>query len=402
MELVYKNEKKLFAISFVISLLFWLLLIGGTLGIALIYVGLGYLAYLFAHSAFIAYLKGTGVKLSEQQFPELYGRLKQCCHQVGMEVIPETYLLRTDVFNALATRFRGRNFVILFSDVVEALEDHPEALNFYIGHELGHLHRKHLQWGAFLMPSSALPLLGAAYRRAEEYTCDRYGVACCQSEEDIRRALAAIAAGNSGGRTINLNAYLDQVAETKGFWMSFHELTGDYPWLTKRMATSIAMKRGSEAVMPRRSLLAWVLASFIPRFGMGGGASLLVTVAMIGILVAVAIPAYQDFTKRAQYSDAYFDALEIKSVVQNYQVEHQEWPESLTAIGYESDVVRTGKGQFEISLYSGGMIGIKVGEDGSGEARYLVIEPTNNEGEVTWICYGQNLDQKYLPSDCRD
>ena len=48
------------------------------------------------------------------------------------------------------------------------------------------------------------------------------------------------------------------------------------------------------------------------------------------------------------------------------------------------------------------MIGIKVGEDGSGEARYLVIEPTNNEGEVTWICYGQNLDQKYLPSDCRD
>ena len=28
-----------------------------------------------------------------------------------------------------------------------------------------------------------------------------------------------------------------------------------------------------------------------------------------------------------------------------------------------------------------GMIGIKVGEDGSGEARYLVIEPTNNEGE---------------------
>ena len=70
-----------------------------------------------AHSAFIAYLKGTGVKLSEQQFPELYGQLKSAAIK-GMEVIPETHLLRTDVFNALDHSLPGRNFVILFSDVV--------------------------------------------------------------------------------------------------------------------------------------------------------------------------------------------------------------------------------------------------------------------------------------------
>ena len=54
--------------------------------------------------------------------------------------------------------------------------------------------------------------------------------------------------------------------------MSFHELTGDYPWLTKRMATSIAMKRGSEVVMRLGGACSpgyWP-PSF-PRFGMGEG-----------------------------------------------------------------------------------------------------------------------------------
>ncbi|MCG8611969.1 MAG: M48 family metallopeptidase [Pseudomonadales bacterium] len=217
MNLVYKNEKKLFLIAAILSGIFWFALIVGTFGIALLYLLLGYLFFLFAHSAFITHLKGTGVKITEKQYPDLHARLVRSCEKVGVTDVPEAYLLRTDFFNALATRFLGRHFVVLFTDVVDALEDQQGAIDFYIGHELGHIHRKHLSWGTFLFPASILPLLGAALRRAEEYTCDRYGVACCESEDDIKAALSAIAAGDTRWKSINIDSYVEQVALTNGF-----------------------------------------------------------------------------------------------------------------------------------------------------------------------------------------
>jgi len=90
-----------------------------------------------------------------------------------------------------------------------------------------------------------------------------------------------------------------QVAVTNEFRMSLHELTNDYPWRTKRMASALAFRQNEEFRHPRRSLFAGLLSIFVPRFGAGGGTSLLTSVAMIGILAAIAIPAYQDYTIRA-------------------------------------------------------------------------------------------------------
>lgn len=197
MDLIYKNEKKLFLIAAIISTLFWIALTVGTFGAVLLYLLLGYLFFLFAHSAFISHLKGSGVRISEEQYPDLHEKLVNGCNKVGLKEVPAAYLLRTDYFNALATKFLGHHFVVLFTDVIDALEDHSGAIDFYIGHELGHIHRKHLSWSTFIMPATLLPVLGTSLRRAEEYTCDRYGVACCQSEDDIKFALAAIAAGDT-------------------------------------------------------------------------------------------------------------------------------------------------------------------------------------------------------------
>ncbi len=401
MNLVYKHEKKLFFISAVISTVFWLALLVGTFGILLIYLLFGYLFFLFAHSAFITYLKGTGVKITDQQYPDIYQKLVSNCKKVGIEEIPEAYLLRTDFFNALATRFRGRHFVVLFTDVVDALEDHPGALDFYIGHELGHIHRKHLLWRTFLMPASILPLLGTALRRAEEYTCDRYGVACCESAEDINAALAAIAAGNSRWKTINTSAHLDQVALTNGFWMSFHELNSDYPWLTKRMGTSLALSRGEEISHPRRHPFAWFLSLFIPRSGAGGAASIMVTVAIIGILAAIALPAYQDYTERTRLALAYSEAEVIKRQVTSYVTEKQAWPESLQDLGYDTENLNFPENKFDIGIYENGLIGVKVGTDRDGNEKYVVLEPVVEEGNLRWVCYGQAVKASVLPNECR-
>lgn len=401
MDLIYKHEKSLSRIAIIISTIFWIALVVGTIGIALIYFLLGYLFFLFAHSVFISYLKGTGVKISPEQYPDLHERIVRCCEKVDLKEVPEAYILRTDFFNAMATRFRGRHFMVLFSDVVDALEDQPGALDFYIGHEVGHIHRKHLSWNVFTMPASIFPLLGAALRRAEEYTCDRYGAACCTSEDDIKSAIAAMAAGDTRWKTINIDAYLGQIQTTNGFWMSFNELTADYPWLTKRMASAIAASRGEEIHHPRRHMFAWFLSIFVPRFGAGGAASMLVTVAIIGILAAVAIPAYQQYINKAQYIGAYSEAQALQAKVADYASENQSWPASFKDLGYENETLSSSKGNYEISIYNSGTIGVNVGVDKQGEEQYIVLEPEVTEGVINWNCYGQNLTEKLLPPPCQ-
>jgi hypothetical protein len=86
--------------------------------------------------------------------------------------------------------------------------------------------------------------------------------------------------------------------------MSFHELVGDYPWLVKRMAAVRALSAGQELRQPSRNKLAAVLALFVPRTGMGGGAAAIVPIVMIAVLAAVAIPAYKGYQQRSQEAAA--------------------------------------------------------------------------------------------------
>jgi len=403
MNLVYKNEKKLFAIAALISGLFWLILIVATFGIALVYVLLGLLFYLFVQSGFISHLKGNGVRVSEGQFPELHRSLTDCCQKIGIGTPPEMYLLRTDFFNALATKFLGRNFVVLFTDVVDALAENPSAVDFYIGHELGHIHRQHLKWSGFLFPALLLPVLGTAYRRAQEYTCDRYGAHCCNTDDDVRFALAAISAGDTRWKDLNPSAYSRQVAVTSEFWMSFHELTNDYPWLTKRMASALAYRNNEEIRHPRRNFLAGLLSVFVPRFGAGGSASLLVTVAMIGILAAIAIPAYQDFTIRAQVSEGLYISGDAKAAVTKFAQDRHEWPMDNASAGLAPAIEISGQYVSEVRIEEGVVV-ISYGNNAHTSIKgtsLMLVPDASNLPTVTWDCYSLEIVNKWLPAACR-
>lgn len=233
--LIYHNEKTLATIMLVAGIIFWIALIAGTFGIALIIVALGFIGYLFTQSAFISNIKGNGIEILPTQYPDLHKDLEDCCEKLGMKGKPRAYLLNGNGnLNAFAATFLRKDYIVLMSNLVDAMAAHEDGTKFYIGHELGHLRRKHIISNILRWPALWLPLIGAAYSRAKESTCDLHGLACCQTSENAARALAALAAGSGRWKEIDFPIYLQQTRETSDFWMSLHELIGGYPWLVKR------------------------------------------------------------------------------------------------------------------------------------------------------------------------
>ncbi|MBS1158922.1 MAG: hypothetical protein H6R15_1341 [Proteobacteria bacterium] len=328
----YRHEKALFGILATVSVLFWILLTVGTIGIVWIYMLFIYLFVLFAHSALISFLKGNAVRIDAGQFPDLHQRISACCQRLGVATLPESYLMTGDgMLNAFATRFLRRYYVVLLSDVVDALDDDPEAINFYIGHELGHIHRQHLANAWWMGPALLMPLLGAAYRRAQEYTCDQYGRACCGNPLAATRALGVLAAGTRRWKTLSADAYVKQCEQTGGFWMSVNELASDYPWLCKRMAH---LHHPGQR-LPARHPLAWLLSAFIPRLGLGPAGplfSLLMLFFIVGLLAAIAIPAYQDYKTKAEVAPLFLYGDALSKAMGDYYKNQQELPKDLSAL----------------------------------------------------------------------
>jgi Zn-dependent protease with chaperone function/Tfp pilus assembly major pilin PilA len=391
--LVYPRERALGTITLVLGIVGWILIVVGTVGIALVYLLIGFVFYLFAHSALIAWLRGNGVLLSAQQLPDLRERFDACCARLGLDADkPEAYLVQGNgLLNAFAARFLGRHYVVVLSDIVDAMQAHPDGVNFYFGHELGHVRMKHFTGRLLRAPALWLPLLGAAYSRAKESTCDRHGRACCESPESAARAMVALAAGAERWRRVDLAAFAAQAALTRGFWMSYHELTGGYPWLTKRVARVLA----PEATLPARNGFAHVLALFSPYVGRGGGAAgVVVLAAVIGVVAAIGIPAYKDYEAKSRLTLAYLSSEPARRALAAFYAEHKEPPASLEAAGLPATLADGS----QLSLEPDSMV--LTLDSPSGQLVFAPDEGT--DGTVTWRCTGgEGVRPSQLPAPCR-
>ncbi len=390
--LVHPREITLGRVTLVLGIIGWLLLIVGTFGVALIYLLLAFVGWLFAQSALIAYLRNTAVLISPQQFPDLHARLQSCCNKLGVSQPPEAYVLAGNgLLNAFATRFLGRDFVVLLSDMVDALEPMPDGVDFYIGHELGHVCRRHLTGQVWRWPALWLPLLGPAYSRAKESTCDLHGGACCESPETAARALMLLAAGEKRWATANPIAYADQLRQAAGFWSSFHELISGYPWLAKRVARAFG---GPDVHGPTRSPFAYLLAAFVPFAGrLGSGAGFVILVAIIGMLAAVALPAYQGYVQKAEAAVAWQASAPLRQGLQAWYEDKGEPPESLAAAGLPVQV-----GGRVVNFDPATMILSVPLKQGA-----LDIVPRLDDGKhVIWHCEaGEGMNPAALPPICR-
>jgi type II secretory pathway pseudopilin PulG len=238
-------------------------------------------------------------------------------------------------------------------------------------------------------------LIGAGYSRAREFTCDSFGRACCTDAEPAVHGLVALAAGERRWAVLNIPAYLEQTKYTGGFWMSFHELIADYPWIVKRVAR--IANPGQK--MPSLNPLAWVLAIFIPRFGLGGGlANMVIVVAIIGILVAVAIPAYQDYVMRAKMMEVVSVGQGASEAVANYYEQKQALPQSIEETGFTatSPSVR----QIRVNPKSG-VVNLTIGFSPLEGKSLSFIPSLDADKRVKWRCASDDIPGKFLPPRCR-
>ena len=135
---------------------------------------------------------------------------------------------------------------------------------------------------------------------------------------------------------------------------------------------------------------------------------LMIVVAIIGILAAVALPAYQDYTLRAKMSEVVLAASACRtSVTETYQTNNAA---SLpTAGNWGCEVSGTGATKYVSLVSTNNMGSIQVTARGTGNAtidtKTMVLTPVIDatSKQVTgWLCGPGTLAEKYLPGSCRD
>ncbi len=126
---------------------------------------------------------------------------------------------------------------------------------------------------------------------------------------------------------------------------------------------------------------------------------LMIVVAIIGILAAVALPAYQDYTLRAKVSEVLLAASSAKNNVAEYAQTNSALPTSaqlsvesqtstyVTSVSWDgTKIVATAKGTGNSNI----------------DAKTIELTATylSANGQVTWSC-GGSIDSKYRPASCK-
>jgi type IV pilus assembly protein PilA len=148
---------------------------------------------------------------------------------------------------------------------------------------------------------------------------------------------------------------------------------------------------------------------------------LMIVVAIIGILAAIAIPAYRDYTVRSQITEGLNFAAAAKTSVSDSFISSGTWPTNNAEAGMGAAADIRSKYVTSVTVTNSGNITVVYGNNVNSEVdtETLVFTPwTSPNGDVSWQCGDRTMpatltiaagavtqigsvDQKYRPSQCR-
>jgi Zn-dependent protease with chaperone function len=180
--------------------------------------------------------RGSAVRLSPRQFPDIYSLKEDFARRLALRREPEIYLMSGNgTLNAFAASTFGYDFVVIHSELFSnTYKKNKEALAFIVGHELGHLRLGHTRLWYQLSTAyvDRVPLLGDFLSRAREFSCDRHGAYLAPRGQE---GLVLLAAGRYVYKEVDVDELLEQAKAFRGFWPAVAQLPQSHPFTVRRL-----------------------------------------------------------------------------------------------------------------------------------------------------------------------
>ncbi len=144
------------------------------------------------HRKATALIHGSGLKLSETQFPEIYRCAMELKGRLGITKDVDVYIIEANVANAMAVRYGKKNVILLTDDLIHGClaSGCPQALSFVMAHELAHIALDHNGIIRSWM-SRNLKKLG----RLDEYSADSVATALVGDKDVVFHGILMLTVG---------------------------------------------------------------------------------------------------------------------------------------------------------------------------------------------------------------
>ena len=197
------------------------------------------IAFPFGINLYYAKYRSRAIKITENNFPEIYKSIDEYSYILGFKKAPEAFLIQQNgVMNAFSAFIVRKQYIEIDSDLFEiAYREYNdlESINFIIAHELAHIKYKHatFSYNLFILFSTLIPIIGTTASRAREYSCDR--LAQKVTGNSGVQAMFSLFAGKHLYKKIDVYDYLENSKDIRGFFVWCNNLMSTHPILPKRI-----------------------------------------------------------------------------------------------------------------------------------------------------------------------
>ena len=133
---------------------------------------------------------------------------------------------------------------------------------------------------------------------------------------------------------------------------------------------------------------------------------LMIVVAIIAILAAIAIPAYQNYLIRTQVAEGFSLATGAKASVWEFVSTTGRFPSGNQSAGIASPQSISGQYVSSVDVTGGRVKVLYAGSKANLHMRattsYVILSPTTGAGSIKWTCTPSTISGLYLPTSCRN